>query len=285
MWYGMVQDQITKQLRAKGEPVPDLNAVAVPIRSTQSSSCSRTTSCCRSSPACRPTASARSARRAACSRSGRSPMFAEGEEPETPMEPTLLPYDSQDFPQIPQQDYSNIPLQQNGLHADGFEFMRLSQGHRRPDQQLSADDRRLSVRRCARQAGQGHATARRQFRRKDSGSGIVTLEYPLLQSARPGESIIVKVPETEPECHGDAGIRGVRQRTSDCSSIVHLRELLMPRRHVPRRARSRPTRRSKGSLISPHVPRVPRGNLVPVQFRSRMTVEMPCRATHGCYRW
>ena len=29
MWFGIVQDQITKQLRAKGEPVPDLNAVAV----------------------------------------------------------------------------------------------------------------------------------------------------------------------------------------------------------------------------------------------------------------
>ena len=29
MWFGIVQDQITKQLQAKGEPVPDLNAVAV----------------------------------------------------------------------------------------------------------------------------------------------------------------------------------------------------------------------------------------------------------------
>jgi carnitine monooxygenase subunit len=37
----------------------------------------------------------------------------------------MLPYDSQKFPPIPQQDYSNIPRQQIGLHADGFEFMRL----------------------------------------------------------------------------------------------------------------------------------------------------------------
>lgn len=29
MWYGLVQDAITTQLRAKGEGVPDLNAVAV----------------------------------------------------------------------------------------------------------------------------------------------------------------------------------------------------------------------------------------------------------------
>ena len=42
------------------------------------------------------------------------------------MEPTMLPYDSEEFPPIPQQDYSNIPLQQKGLHAEGFEFMRLS---------------------------------------------------------------------------------------------------------------------------------------------------------------
>ncbi len=41
-------------------------------------------------------------------------------------EPTVLPYDSQDFPEIPQQDYSNLPLQQRGLHAVGFEYMRLS---------------------------------------------------------------------------------------------------------------------------------------------------------------
>ena len=38
----------------------------------------------------------------------------------------MLPYDSQDFPPIPRQDYSNIPIQQRGLHSDGFEFLRLS---------------------------------------------------------------------------------------------------------------------------------------------------------------
>jgi nitrite reductase/ring-hydroxylating ferredoxin subunit len=52
--------------------------------------------------------------------------FEEGEEAPLVMEPTMLPYDSKDFPKIPQQDYSNIPLQQIGLHAEGFEFMRLS---------------------------------------------------------------------------------------------------------------------------------------------------------------
>jgi carnitine monooxygenase subunit len=40
--------------------------------------------------------------------------------------PTQLPYDSKDFPPIPQQDYSNLPLQQLGLHMKGFKYMRLS---------------------------------------------------------------------------------------------------------------------------------------------------------------
>jgi hypothetical protein len=42
------------------------------------------------------------------------------------MEPTMLPYDSEKFPPIPRQDYSNIPLNQIGLHTKGFEYMRLS---------------------------------------------------------------------------------------------------------------------------------------------------------------
>jgi hypothetical protein len=38
----------------------------------------------------------------------------------------VIPYNSPDFPQIPRQDYANIPIQQAGLHSQGFEFMRLS---------------------------------------------------------------------------------------------------------------------------------------------------------------
>jgi hypothetical protein len=53
-------------------------------------------------------------------------LFPEGKEPPPVMETTMLPYDSKEFPPIPQQDYSNIPAQQIGLHAEGFEFMRLS---------------------------------------------------------------------------------------------------------------------------------------------------------------
>jgi phenylpropionate dioxygenase-like ring-hydroxylating dioxygenase large terminal subunit len=50
----------------------------------------------------------------------------EGEPYERVREPTWLAYDSKDYPEIPQQDYSNLPLQQLGLHAGGFEYMRLS---------------------------------------------------------------------------------------------------------------------------------------------------------------
>jgi len=50
---------------------------------------------------------------------------AEDDKRERVTEPTVLPYDSADFPEIPRQDYSNLPLQQLGLHAIGFDYMRL----------------------------------------------------------------------------------------------------------------------------------------------------------------
>jgi nitrite reductase/ring-hydroxylating ferredoxin subunit len=126
MWYGIVQDQIAKQLKARGEPVPDLNAVAVsdpinavefifphyfllPIFSSMSSYRIRPLgpeSC--------------------MFELWSLTFYPEGEEPAPVMEPVILPYDSEEFPEIPRQDYSNIPLQQKGMHAGGFDFMRLS---------------------------------------------------------------------------------------------------------------------------------------------------------------
>ena len=53
----------------------------------------------------------------------------EGEPHDTPREPTVLPYNSDQFPEIPRQDYYNLPLQQLGLHAGGFTHMRLSHSH------------------------------------------------------------------------------------------------------------------------------------------------------------
>ena len=45
---------------------------------------------------------------------------------ERPVPPVPVAHDSAEFPAIPQQDYSNLPLQQLGLHAKGFDHMRLS---------------------------------------------------------------------------------------------------------------------------------------------------------------
>ena len=126
MWYGIVQDQITKQLRARGEPVPDLNAVAVsdPVNAVEflfPHYFLLTFFSSMSSYRIRPLGPQ------SCLFETWSLTFAaEGKEPKAPLAPTLLPYDSQDFPPIPRQDYSNIPQQQQGLHAVGFEFMRLS---------------------------------------------------------------------------------------------------------------------------------------------------------------
>jgi phenylpropionate dioxygenase-like ring-hydroxylating dioxygenase large terminal subunit len=126
MWFGMVMDQVSKQLAARGEPVPDLCAVAQshPINAVEfvfphyfllpffSSM---------SSYRIRPLGPEK-----CLFELWSLTFFPEGEEPEAPQEPTILPYDSQEFPPIPRQDYANIPIQQLGLHADGFEFMRLS---------------------------------------------------------------------------------------------------------------------------------------------------------------
>ncbi len=126
MWYGILQHQLTEQLRARGENVPDLNAVAVsdPVNAVEflfphyfllpfltSTSAYRI----------RPTGP-----ETCLFEIWSLTHFAPGEEPEPVMEPTMLPYDSKQFPPIPQQDYSNIPVQQVGLHAKGFDFMRLS---------------------------------------------------------------------------------------------------------------------------------------------------------------
>lgn len=126
MWFGAVQHQITEQLRARGENVPDLNALAVsdPIKAVEfifphyfllpfftSTSAYRI----------RPTGP-----ETCLFEIWSLTHFPPGQEPEPVMAPTFLRYDSPDFPPIPRQDYSNIPIQQQGLHAEGFDFMRLS---------------------------------------------------------------------------------------------------------------------------------------------------------------
>jgi nitrite reductase/ring-hydroxylating ferredoxin subunit len=54
--------------------------------------------------------------------------FAEGTRREKPVAPEPWAFDDPRVPPIPTQDFSNLPRQQRGLHARGFEYMRLSQG-------------------------------------------------------------------------------------------------------------------------------------------------------------
>jgi phenylpropionate dioxygenase-like ring-hydroxylating dioxygenase large terminal subunit len=53
--------------------------------------------------------------------------FPEGEERERPVPPEVWEHDDPRWPPIPAQDFSNLPKQQRGLHAKGFEYMRLSE--------------------------------------------------------------------------------------------------------------------------------------------------------------
>lgn len=53
---------------------------------------------------------------------------ADGEVRQRPEVPEAWPPEDGRWPAIPAQDFSNIPRQQRGLHAQGFEYMRLSEG-------------------------------------------------------------------------------------------------------------------------------------------------------------
>lgn len=126
MWYGIVQDQVSKQLQARGEPVPDLNAVAVsdPVQAVEFIFPNYFVL---------PFFTGMSAYRirplgpeSCLFELWSLTHFKPGEEPEPVMEPIMLPHDSEQFPPIPRQDYDNIPRQQIGLRSAGFESMRLS---------------------------------------------------------------------------------------------------------------------------------------------------------------
>lgn len=53
--------------------------------------------------------------------------FPELGEPGKPTPPEVWESDDPRWPPIPAQDFSNLPRQQRGLHAKGFEYMRLSE--------------------------------------------------------------------------------------------------------------------------------------------------------------
>ena len=53
--------------------------------------------------------------------------YPEGEEPPCPPRPEPWAHDDPRTPPIPTEDFSNLPRQQRGLHARGFDYMRLSE--------------------------------------------------------------------------------------------------------------------------------------------------------------
>jgi phenylpropionate dioxygenase-like ring-hydroxylating dioxygenase large terminal subunit len=54
--------------------------------------------------------------------------FPEGSVAPKPTPPEVWEYNDPRVPPIPTQDFSNLPRQQRGLHARGFQYMRLSEG-------------------------------------------------------------------------------------------------------------------------------------------------------------
>ena len=72
---------------------------------------------------------------------------------------------------IPAQDFSNLPKQQKGLHAKGFEFMRLSTGDRGADLELRARHRRLPRRAALRATRSGDTEDQHHDRRADREPG------------------------------------------------------------------------------------------------------------------
>ena len=69
--------------------------------------------------------------------------FPEGDEPTKPTPPEPWEHDDPRWPPIPAQDFSNLPRQQRGLHAKGFEYMRLSERIEGQHLELRAHRRRF----------------------------------------------------------------------------------------------------------------------------------------------
>jgi phenylpropionate dioxygenase-like ring-hydroxylating dioxygenase large terminal subunit len=125
-WYRTLNDEITRRGRARGVPVPDLNAVAashptsavmymfphyflLPMFGNMSAYRIRplTAETC-------------------LFELWSLTLFPEDEVREPPVAPVPMAHDDPSWPPIPKQDYANLPLQQLGLHARGFQYMRLA---------------------------------------------------------------------------------------------------------------------------------------------------------------
>jgi phenylpropionate dioxygenase-like ring-hydroxylating dioxygenase large terminal subunit len=122
-WYQIWNDEITKRGRARGVPMPDLNSLELiaPVQFIFPHYFLLPTFGNMSSYRIRPLTA-----ETCLFEIWSLVLYPEGEKRERPTAPTPMAHDDKRFPPIPQQDYSNLPLQQLGLHASGFEYMRLS---------------------------------------------------------------------------------------------------------------------------------------------------------------
>lgn len=126
-WYGMFNAEVTRRLREAGEDVPDLNAVKVshyvhPIEFLFPNFFLLPMASSMSSYRIRPLTA-----ETCVFEIWSLTHFPKDSDHVSPRQPTVLPWGSKEFPPIPQQDYANIPEQQIGLHAGGFDFMRLGE--------------------------------------------------------------------------------------------------------------------------------------------------------------
>jgi phenylpropionate dioxygenase-like ring-hydroxylating dioxygenase large terminal subunit len=125
-FYARLRREITDDGRRRGAPVPDLNEIAVshPVKAVEYMFPHFFVL---------PAFSAMSAYRIrplgpqeCLFETWSLAMYPEDEQRPRPVAPKPTPYDDPRFPEVPRQDYANLPRQQRGLRTPGFEFMRLS---------------------------------------------------------------------------------------------------------------------------------------------------------------
>jgi carnitine monooxygenase subunit len=125
-FFTRLREEITSQGRARGVPVPDLNALEVthPVKSVEflfPNFFLLTMFSAMASYRIRPLGP-----ESCLFELWSLALYPENEQRPRPVTPAPDAYDDPSYPEIPRQDYANLPLQQRGLHAGGFDYMRLS---------------------------------------------------------------------------------------------------------------------------------------------------------------
>ena len=126
-WHRTYNDAVVRWHRAQGHPIPDLNELAATGRNEPMGYCFPHFFVL-------PMYSSASSYRFRPLGPEETLMeiwsltrFPEGEVPPAPPAPEVWECDDPRVPPIPQQDFSNLPRQQRGVHAKGFEYMRFSE--------------------------------------------------------------------------------------------------------------------------------------------------------------